>query len=269
MNGGVRPQILYKVPMDIESLLDENNKMPAEETFDRFVKSYGGQKISDSLPGDPTFQNADYLFPKEKVIAELKTLQSDFGVKDSFRKKQIDLAKAYLAQGKMPLSAIFNSRDQPADYVKDLLRLFRPALSRILKKANTQLKVTKRELNLNNSSGILLMINDDFFSLEPRFIVSIVCEILAHSYSSVDAFVYLTLNQYADIPDNNYANLLWIPSYSERAPDSLPDFINSLGGQWFQFLESETGKFDNKIVTDDPTAVTRAKSIPRITKDNS
>ncbi len=111
--------------MDIESLLDEKNKMPAEQTFDRFVKNFGGQKISDFLPGNPTFQNADYLFPKEKVVAELKTLQTDFGVKDSFRKKQIELAKTYLSQGKMPFSAIFNSHEQPKYYVKDLLRLFR------------------------------------------------------------------------------------------------------------------------------------------------
>ncbi len=163
----------------------------------------------------------------------------------------------------MPLSAIFHSAEQPREYISDLLRLFRPALSRILKKANTQLKETKRELDLPNTPGVLLLINDDFISLEPRFITGIICEILTHSYSSIDAFVYLTLNHYVDIPGNNYANLLWIPVYSERAPDSLTDFINKLGSQWFQFLEAETGEFDNKIVTNDLAIVVQAKSIPR------
>ena len=163
----------------------------------------------------------------------------------------------------MTLSAIFHSGEQPKEYKNDLLRLFRPALSRILKKANTQIKETKRELNIPTTSGILLLINDDFLSLEPRFITSIICEILTHSYSSIDAFVYLTLNHYVDIPGNNYANLMWIPVYSERAPDSLTGFVNKLGSQWFQFLEAETGEFDNKILTDDLASIVQAKAIPR------
>lgn len=168
----------------------------------------------------------------------------------------------------MPLSAIFRSTEQPKEYANDLLRLFRPALSRILKKANAQLKETKKELSLSTTSGILLLINDDFLSLEPQFITSIMCEMLTHSYSSIDAFVYLTLNHYVDIPGNNYANLLWSPVYSERAPDSLTDFVDKLGEHWFQFLELETGKFDNKVVTDDPASIAQARSISRPTPES-
>lgn len=249
--------------MNLPDWLYEKPALPTEETFDRFVKSFEGQKISDLLSGNPSFQNADYLFPNENVIAELKTLQTDFGTTDSFRAKHIELVKKYLSESRMTLSAIFHSAEQPKEYIGDLLRLFRPALSRILKKANKQLKDTKRELKLPNTPGILLLINDDFLSLEPRFITSIICEILSHSYSSIDAFVYLTLNHYVDIPGNNDANLLWIPVYSKRSPDSLRGFVNKLGSQWFQFLETETGEFDNRIVTDDPASILQAKAIPR------
>jgi hypothetical protein len=93
--------------------------------------------------------------------------------------------------------------------------------------------------------------------------MSIICENLSHSYSSIDAFVYLTLNHYVDIPGNNDANLLWSPVYSKRSPDSLRGFVNKLGSQWFQFLETETGEFDNRIVTDDPASILQAKAIPR------
>lgn len=248
--------------MNLPDWLYEKPALPTEETFDRFVKSFEGQKISDLLSGNPSFPNADYLFPNENVIAELKTLQTDFGTTDSFRAKHIELVKKYLSESRMTLSAIFHSAEQPKEYIEDLLRLFRPALSRIVKKANKQLKQTKRELNLPNTPGILLLINDDFLSLEPRFIMSIICENLSHSYSSIDAFVYLTLNHYVDIPGNNYPNLLWIPVY-KRSPDSLTGFVNKLGRQWFQFLETETGEFDNRIVTDDPASILQAKAIPR------
>lgn len=249
--------------MNLPDWLYEKPALPTEETFDRFVKSVEGKKISDLLSGNPSFQNADYLFPNENVIAELKTLQTDFGTTDSFRAKHIELVKKYLLESRMTFGAIFSNAEQPNEYIEDLLRLFRPALSRILKKANTQLKETKRELNRPSTPGILILINDDFLSLEPRFIMSIMCEILSHSYSSIDAFVYLTLNHYIDIPGNNYANLLWIPVYSERAPDSLTDFVNKLGSKWFQFLETETGKFDNRVVTDDAATILQAKAIPR------
>ncbi|MBE9095756.1 hypothetical protein [Tychonema sp. LEGE 07203] len=237
--------------------------LPTETTFDRFVQNIGGQKISDILPGDPSFQNANYLFRNESVIAELKTLQTDFGTTDSFRDKHIKLLEKYISDGRMTFGAIFRSAERPEEYSKDLLRLFRPALCRILKKANQQIKETKKELNFANNHGIILLVNDDFISLEPRFITSIICEVLTHSYSSIDAFVYLTLNHYVDIPGNDYANLLWIPVYSERAPSSLVDFVNKLGSQWCDFLEVEVGEFDNKVVTDDPSAILQARAIPR------
>lgn len=254
--------------MELPDWLYKESALPAEETFDRFVKSFKGQKIADLLPGDPSFQNADYLFRNENVIAELKTLQTDFGTTDLFRGKHIELVKQYLLEDRMTLSAIFHSAEQPKEYKRDMLRLFRPALGRIIKKANTQIKATKKELGLANTPGILLLINDDFVSLEPGLIASIICEILTHSYSSIDAFVYLTLNHYVDIPGNSYANLLWIPFYSDRAPDSLKDFVNKLGSQWFQFLEAETGEFDNKIVTDNPASIAKAKAIPRSPCEN-
>lgn len=248
--------------MDLPDWL-QKPALPTERTFDRFVQNVGGQKISDILPGNPSFQNADYLFRNENVIAELKTLQTDFGITDSFRDKHIELLKKYISDDRMTFGAIFRSEERPQEYSKDLLRLFRPALCRILKKANQQIKETKKELGFENNSGILLLVNDDFISLEPRFITSIICEILTHSYSSIDAFVYLTLNHYVDIPGNDYANLLWVPVYSERAPNWLADFVNKLGSQWFDFLEIEVGEFDNKIVTDDPSVILQAKAIPR------
>ena len=254
--------------MDLPDGLYEKPTLPAEETFNRFVKNFGGQKISDLLPGDPKFPNADYLFRNENVIAELKTLQTDFGATDSFRDKHIELVKKYLSENRMNLSSIFHSAGMPKEYVDDLLRLFRPALGRILKKANKQLKGTKRELSLANTAGILLLINDDFLSLEPQFITPIIHEHITHSYKSIDASVYLTLNHYVEIPGNNYANLLWIPVYTERTPHWLTDFVNRLGSQWFKFLEAETGKFDNKIVTDDPAIIAQAKAIRRSPRES-
>jgi hypothetical protein len=235
--------------------------LPTEDTFDQFVQVFGGQKISDFLPKNPSFKNADYLFCEQGVIAELKTIKTDFGANELFLKKYFQLMEKYFSNEQMPSSTFFDSPQWPKEFLKEFRDLFRTPLKRILENANKQIKETKKELNLPNHQGILLLANDKFISLEPRFIISIISDILVHSYSSIGGFVYLTLNHYVEIPNNDYANLLWIPAYSEKSPHWLVDFVNDLGKQWFQFLEKETQPFDHKLVTDDGSCILQAKVI--------
>lgn len=254
--------------MNLPDRLFKKSTLSTEKIFDRFVESVKGERLSLSLPKNPSFKNADYRFKNDNVIAELKTIQTDFGKTDSFRNKHIELVMKYLSENRMTLSALFDNREKPPEFIKDFLYLFRRALSRIIEKANKQIKETKKELDLGSSSGVLLLINDNFLSLEPQFIIKIICEILTHSYSSIDAFVYLTLNHYVDIPNDDYARLLWIPFYSEKASDTLVCFVDNLGSKWFKFLEKEGGKFDSKIVTDDRRLISQAKAISRDFEQN-
>jgi len=237
--------------------------LPTEETFDEFVKQFGGHKISDSLSKSPSFNNADYLFHNENVIAELKNLQTDFGQNVKFKEQHCELVKKYLSENLISIDSLLGHDELPKEFKKEFIRLFRPPISRILKKANKQIKQTKQELKLSSADGILLLVNDDFVSLEPEFILGIMGEILSHSYQSIDAFVYLTLDHYVEIPNNDYANLLWIPLYSGRESNHLSDFINRLGNDWGKFLETKIGLFDNKVITDDPKAFLQAKAIPQ------
>lgn len=55
-----------------------------ESTFNAFVVSVGGQRI-DTLHPNLTFLNADYIFPDEKIIIELKTLETEVHKTDQFR----------------------------------------------------------------------------------------------------------------------------------------------------------------------------------------
>ena len=137
-------------------------------------------------------------------------------------------------------------------------------LERILKKANGQIKDTRANTEFKDANGVLILVNDEFYSLEPRFIMAVLGDKLVHSYKAIDAFVYLTLNHYVDTGDR-YARLLWAPQYSERAPASLQSFINALGARWFEFLEEKLGPFDISTKTDDGSFlnVTRAIVPPK------
>ena len=54
------------------------------------------------------------------------------------------------------VGSLFRPDELPEEYKKDFLRLFRPAISRILKKANKQIKETKQELKLLNPDTLFL-----------------------------------------------------------------------------------------------------------------
>ena len=81
--------------------------LPTEQTFDQFVKQFGGQKISNSLPNSPPFNNADYLFRNENVIAELKNFQTDFGTTENFKEKHCELVKKYLSEDFISVGSLF------------------------------------------------------------------------------------------------------------------------------------------------------------------
>ena len=135
------------------------------------------------IEGTPTFDNADYFFEKQGVLAELKTLKTDFGRTPRFQDKYLELYKKYFDDGRMTFGAIFRPAERPPEFAHDFVRLFRPPLEKILKKANSQLKETRAYIGKGKAAhGILLLINDEFQSLEPRFIMAILSDKLVHSY---------------------------------------------------------------------------------------
>jgi hypothetical protein len=56
-----------------------HDSLVVEATWDEFVQTIGGQRISELLSASPNFDNADYLFEPEGVVAELKEVKTEFG----------------------------------------------------------------------------------------------------------------------------------------------------------------------------------------------
>lgn len=244
-----------------------HDPLPVEPTFDAFVKSMGGRLISEMLSRSPAFENADYYFPEARVIAELKQLDGDPRETGRFKKKQIELAKKYIDEGKMSFRSAIGVDPLPPEFRRDTVRLYRPALSRIMKKANNQIKSTKTHLRLPDSTGIVILVNEGLTSLRPVEVLALLGNVLTTSYSSVDCLVYLTLNTYVELPGNPYANQLWVPMYSDRAPRILPDFINDLGRRWRRYLDKLLGPADWRLETPDDSFLPGITAIRRVGSD--
>jgi len=219
-----------------------HDPIPVEKTFDEFVTLQNGVQVSSLVGESPTFKNADYLFNQDRVIIELKEIQKDFGNDKNFLQKHDELVDKI--ERETSWWKRLRGMEPPPEYYHEVVRLFRPPLQRILKKANRQIKETKSELNLRDHQGLLMIVNDGFVSFPPALVRSIVDETLTHSYKSLDAWVYLNVNTYVDLPWSENAILPWISSYSCRATDELVHFVDDLGRCWRKFLETKIGPFD-------------------------
>lgn len=206
-----------------------------EPNWQEFVQGLGGGELVAPLITRQGVKNADFLFRQARVVAELKVLETEFLDTESIRQKVADAFERY--PGADP-------KDQGSPLRRELLRILRTPLQRIVNKANRQIKETKQELGLVGWRGIIIIVNDGFRGLPPGFVMGLIASILdGKSYSSADGFIYQT-NHYVELADNPYAVLLWAPLYDPKADDDLVDFVNDLGRNWRKFSEAKDGPYD-------------------------
>ena len=218
------------------------HNLDIESVWQDFVRLQKGQVLSDNFGTSVDFANADFWFEKDDVIIELKEIQTEF--LDKNKEKIQDLINKYIEEDNLSLKDIFvgNFSDR---FWKDYVRLVRPAISRILRKANKQIKETRKYLKNPKARGLVVLVNDGFTSFSVQTVFGLVCNILLNSYSSIDGFILLTVNSYVAIEDSNIPRQVWVPSYSPGVEyTSLPDFVNDLGRDWRKFLDTLIGPSD-------------------------
>lgn len=221
-----------------------HDSVDAEDTWREFVGSAGGLLVEELIHEPREFENADFLFPSIPVVAELKEVDTEFDRSTAFRTGFLSLIDRVIKEdpGWRP-SLVGGCGAYPKWFSREFVRLFRPQISRVLKKANRQIRETKTHFGIRAPTGMLVFVNDGFTALEPHFIRALACDLLTHSFSSIDCFLYMTVNRYVKVAGSDIPRLLWIPSYSDRAPNSLVNFVDDLGRKWYDFLESKIGPF--------------------------
>lgn len=247
-----------------------HDPVSVEATWQEFVRELGGQVVSDLLPEPRLFENADFLFAESGVVAELKEVETEFSKAPRFFSEFDGLMKRLMLEQPDWKPPLFGASGRlPGWFTNAFLRLFRPPLARIVKKANRQIRDTKLHFDVSAPTGVLILVNDGFTSLEPHFVRGIVSDLLVNSYSSIDCFLYLTLNRYVDTGGGETPSLLWLPAYSDRAPDKLVEFVDELGSKWFNFLEPRIGPFTNvEVLPVNSPRLRRTKVIVMPGKDN-
>lgn len=167
------------------------NDKYVENEYDTFTSELGFTRVSEDVGSSPSFQNADYVNKTQEIIVELKILQKEFfengGVINSLNAiviKPLDINTKGPGQYKFTLPNL--NREGKHDDFEEPLR-------RILKKANRQLKETKKYYFDDKSSlGILLLSQVGFSQLEPDVTALVVQKIINQEFSSIDGVIICT-----------------------------------------------------------------------------
>jgi hypothetical protein len=223
-------------------------KVKVEKVFTDFVKSEGGESLDEKFKGTPNVQlNADYLFNQHNIIAELKCLEVDSLNSNSGQERMFRSISKHLQNGdlsKHQIAELLTKNKLPEPAYRDLCNAVRETIDTAIKKANKQIISTKTLLSKPESRGFLFLVNDGNQVLSPKHMVHIIANLMESKYinSSIDGFVYLTVNFPGINEDTKEELVYWVPGYRVENSD-LVDFINQLGRKWHVFY-NHVNNFD-------------------------
>jgi hypothetical protein len=218
-----------------------------EESFNEFVEEFGGELVSELLPKNPPFKNADYFFQGRSIVAELKCLEKDTFQDRRYRRKMGLLYDKWVRQGLVPDSlfrpTVIETKDYPIECQRDVYNLLKRPIEERIKQANRQIKQTKEHFSLPNAKGLLLLVNDGNYSFESDALLCTLGHCFKSQFTAINSVVYFTVNMVANRPNVDRDLLIWVDARVRESEEELSrEFLDSLRNDWISFLEQKTGE---------------------------
>jgi hypothetical protein len=222
-----------------------------EETFSDFVEEIGGI-VSDRVPSKGNKAvNADYIFHDDKVIIELKLLKEDPSKNKNWHKSIQQKQHKWLQTGDVTLAELQRSikADQinllPDKCYNDILKLYMRPIKYQIETANKQIKATKRNLDLPDHKGLLIIGSDGNYFLQPKHVRHFVARILKNEllYKSINTAIYFTANVVTTRPNDPTFSRLWVNLYRDKSHfENVPlQFLKRLYEGWAEYYRKITG----------------------------
>jgi hypothetical protein len=224
-----------------------------EAAMEACVREVGGTIVSDIVGRSPDFSNADYYFPvADGIVTELKRIVEDQAEDARLRQKMQDIYQKWVRLRRVPpvfRRALIQSKDLPPDCQRELLSVFVPAIKRRILKANRQIKETKVHLNLPAAKGLLLLVNDGNYALDPEMALYLIHRALGRECNSINSVVYFTVNAHASSTLTSFPTLVWVHgSRHVQGIDGVDTtFVDRLFEAWRHFHSRLVGSFIHRI----------------------
>lgn len=226
-------------------------RISIEAEMNRFVRTIGGQLVADTIgTRSPQFANADYWFEKDNVIIELKCLTDEAGREARIKAGVQKLFETFDRAGRMPYPKFWgkrqiNSTDCPPAFQRALYRLLAQPVKRRLRKANQQIRETRRWLGREEAYGLVLFANDGYYQLEPVQFRHAVDVALGKDFSAIEGLVLFTANLLATAPGiEPYAShaAVWMPCSRTGHREISDDFTRRFHEGWAEHVGNLIGE---------------------------
>ena len=220
-----------------------------EKKFNAFVEEFGGELVSRLVGSSPGFDNADYLFDRYRVIAELKTLDEDKLLDPRFIDKTSRLYEEAHRNGGTQVVVFGTVRMSASEFTPEcqerLMKLCEQPIRDAVKKANRQIRQTKEHLKRADYKGVLIVVNENNTALAPIIAVELLHRILARPhYSSIDNAVFFTVNLRATHVSKGGDFMTWVSILRYPEDDeAFERFESALRNSWHEYLARKLGVF--------------------------
>lgn len=218
-----------------------------EAEFDAAVASMGGKRLSEYVGQAPTFENADYIFPEHKVIAELKCLDEDKINDERIIEKASELYIRELKAGRAP-EIIFGTvrgttEGYSEEYTHAIANLYRTPVQFLLKKANSQIKSTRDHLQAGDHIGLVIVANNRHSALDPVNGAHLIGELLNQQtrYNGINGAVYFNADQRVIDPRSGREVSAWVDISRAHLPPPPEAFLEALRRAWYQRVVAVRG----------------------------
>jgi len=217
-------------------------RIDIENVFHDVVRNYGGVVLDDKLPPSPEFQNADYVFHFEKVVAELKCLCEDNAI-NTKQDKIKNLLSAKYAEGCIDTEIFTETtfRNFPEDIQRTIYQILTRNIRRQIEKANKQIRETKRALKLDDYSGLLILANDGIPSISPPMFIHATQMAFKNHFHEIRHFIYLTANIFTSLKETPSPALFWISFDITDDVKIDPIFLDRLRKKWILYCQRASG----------------------------
>lgn len=235
-----------------------------EDEFAAAISSIGGKRVTSLIGHAPTRENADFAFPEQAVVAELKCLDEDKMFDERIIQKASNIYLAEVQRGQAPVVAFgeveLSTAGFSADYTRQIANFYRVPIERQIRKADRQIAVTVGDLGQPDARGLLLVANNNHTALDPWHAQYILSEILGQSlYPNINAAVFFAGNLGSVAPGSSERIDYWIEVRRPSRPPIDSAFLAAVRAAWYRRLTELFGA-DNQIVRVDMQALLRLES---------
>jgi hypothetical protein len=188
------------------------SNIDVQKTFDDFVEDYGGVVSDREKRQKP--RNADYIFHTARVVAELKILSNNPYTNREFLSSLREKERRWIERGDITRERLKTLKvigELPPQCRTEINRLYTQPIQKDVKEANRQIKSTKFEDKLDRYKGLLMLVSDGNFLLNPKDVFVRLERLFASGlYSAINTVIYLTVNVLTTRPDAPAPARLWI-----------------------------------------------------------